>query len=263
MLMAKAIIKDYKQAMHGTFLYIRGVMWHVQFTALLFVLIVGYPTSLADRAAHKIKAKPSVDPDHLALIDNVEGGIFWLFTLGIHKDSRKENEIFFYRPLIFMAIGLIFEKNFIAWLENRWGCSYYRLQKFVELETRCEQIQSKLDSSIVPWAKVDKDGNSVPPQYLPERYQNYYYDMDFPMLMLKFTENLARQDVRRQAHLKEGIFSDFVPYHKAKRIAAAIKMSIRVDGRAPSIVLNEKTGHSIALDPITKNVLNEFDAVDS
>lgn len=54
-----------------------------------------------------------------------------------------------------------------------------------------------------------------------------------------------------------------MPYHKAKRIVAAIRMSLRVDGRAPTIILDEKTGKSVTLDNVTKKVLNEFDAVDS
>jgi hypothetical protein len=42
-----------------------------------------------------------------------------------------------------MLAGLFIEKQAINWLTNRWGCTYNKLQKFIELDLRHEAIESQ------------------------------------------------------------------------------------------------------------------------
>ena len=35
-----------------------------------------------------------------------------------------------------LGIGIVIEKMSISWLNNRMGCTHYRLQKFIELDVR-------------------------------------------------------------------------------------------------------------------------------
>ena len=120
---------------------------------------------------------------HETRTEYVEWLIFWLFSLGIFKDSRKKFEFrSFYEPLMILIVGLVLEGILIKWLKDRFGCTHYRLQKFVELEVRYEQILMSKEKSGVKWDSKEA------PKYRPERYQNYYYDNDFKVLLGMFTE---------------------------------------------------------------------------
>jgi hypothetical protein len=42
-----------------------------------------------------------------------------------------------------LALGLVMERQAINWLTNRKGCTYNRLQKFIELDLRMKAIEEK------------------------------------------------------------------------------------------------------------------------
>jgi len=65
---------------------------------------------------------------------------FWLFIGGFYKDFR-DGGFTFYSTMIALVIGLIIERQSINWLRNRYGCTYYNLQKFIELDRRRESIR--------------------------------------------------------------------------------------------------------------------------
>jgi hypothetical protein len=144
LLMARSIIKRYRKDMHEVYLSVRTTIWNWQWALLIAGLIIGYPSSLIDSSRHRIKegseilnqaSEGKVDEAKLERFDNI---VFWIFCTGLFKDSRVSQEMNFYAPLLIVAAGLVFEKQCINWLTDRNGCNYYRLQKFVELETRLE-----------------------------------------------------------------------------------------------------------------------------
>jgi hypothetical protein len=71
-------------------------------------------------------------------IDNIS---FWLFFLGVYKDGRTNENGFdfgYFNKITFigLGVGIVIEKLSISWLNNRMGCTHYRLQKFIELDIR-------------------------------------------------------------------------------------------------------------------------------
>jgi len=57
---------------------------------------------------------------------------------------------------------LFVEKQAINWLFHRWGCTYNRLQKFIELDLRQQAIMSIEDPKQEKW-------EVVPPPYNTDR----------------------------------------------------------------------------------------------
>ena len=70
--------------------------------------------------------------------------------MGIYKDPRPEYEFHFYMIFGTVLIGLFFEKQAINWLTNRWGCTYNKLQKFIELDLRHEAIEMMREARTDP-----------------------------------------------------------------------------------------------------------------
>ena len=71
----------------------------------------------------------------------------------------------------------------------------------------------------------------------------------------------AVEKARRDKYAGKG-FRDFVPYTAAVRIKNAIQISVRIDGRAPEILVDEYRGTKMSLDARTINILDEFDKHD-
>jgi hypothetical protein len=114
-----------------------------------------------------------------------------------------------------LIIGLVFERSAITWLTNRFGCTYFRLQKFIELDMRREAIREE--------AKRAKNKWDYPhPEYSIERYKKHYFYTNFDDLKEKFKT------------MSEGS-SNFIPYREALRIRDSIKFSIMLDCGAPEI----------------------------
>jgi len=69
-----------------------------------------------------------------------------LFFVGIYKDGRHSEQGWtFYITFALLLIGLSIEKQAINWLKDRSGCTYPRLQKFVELDVRRAAIRYSWD----------------------------------------------------------------------------------------------------------------------
>jgi hypothetical protein len=67
-----------------------------------------------------------------------------------------------------LLLGLAIERVAINWLENRFGCTHFKLQKFTELDQRREAIRY--------------DWDIVNPKYDVERYRHHYFRNDFDEL---------------------------------------------------------------------------------
>lgn len=112
-----------------------------------------------------------------------------------------------------LALGLVCERQAINWLTNRWGCTYNRLQKFIELELRKQAVKDN-------WPVC-------PPKYDIGRYAEHYFHHDFDDLQARFKESEKESiETRRQAKHGEklatdggaGEVRDFVPHNVAVRI---------------------------------------------
>lgn len=100
-----------------------------------------------------------------------------MFFLGLYKDGREGNAKFYQITFLSLVIGLIFERQAINWLKDRYGCTHYRLQKFIELDQRRESLRHNWDI--------------VPAPYDVERYRQHYFYNEFDLYKKKFTHNLA------------------------------------------------------------------------
>jgi len=76
-----------------------------------------------------------------------------------------------------LTLGLIFERSAIKWLTNRFGCTYFRLQKYIELDMRREALRAKNS-----WEFPN-------PEYDIDRYRKHYFYTDFDEMKKKF-ENI-------------------------------------------------------------------------
>jgi hypothetical protein len=135
------ITKKYKIGAFYEFLVVREKFWKIQFTVLIVVICLGFPTTLFQKIRNKhILQGLKEDSEEIQLIDLI---IYWSFTLGLFKDHRKDVQNYFYFPMILMMFSLAVERSAINWLRNRNGCSYNKLQKFIELDIRREAIINK------------------------------------------------------------------------------------------------------------------------
>jgi hypothetical protein len=78
-------------------------------------------------------------------------------------------------------VSLFVERQAINWLTDRWGCTFNKLQKFIELDTRRTAIVDQWD---------------VIPKYQPDRYRDHYFYTDFDNLRLKFREPESQEEAK-------------------------------------------------------------------
>jgi hypothetical protein len=95
-----------------------------------------------------------------------------LYFLGIFNDGQKENKSEWYIISAMILFGLVIEKKSIEWLTNRFGCTYFKLQKFIELDMRREAMRYNWDNKA--------------PVYEPRRYKENYFLSDFETLYNRF-----------------------------------------------------------------------------
>ena len=103
-----------------------------------------------------------------------------------------------------MLFGLIFERQSINWLKNRFGCTYFKLQKFLELDNRREGLRYNWE---------------IPnPTYDIENYRKHYFLNDFDDIKFKIEQNISEH----KSHEHDGNkvldeygrkpLGDYVPY---------------------------------------------------
>ena len=105
-----------------------------------------------------------------------------LFYLGIYME--KSNLLM----IGMLLLGLAIERVAINWLENRFGCTHFKLQKFTELDQRREAIRY--------------DWDIVNPKYDVERYRHHYFRNDFDELK-ELMENQTYQKMLKVKQVKE------------------------------------------------------------
>ena len=66
---------------------------------------------------------------------------FWCFWLGIFNDGQPDNKDYFFIMYYLQLLGLTLERLSVRWLTDRFGCNYFRLQKFIELDWRREAVR--------------------------------------------------------------------------------------------------------------------------
>jgi fatty acid desaturase len=148
--MANMITKKFKVKTSFEYLKIRQRIWKFQMILLVVVSIIGFPTTLIQKIRRKelhlsdTKDASAIPEETLTkLIDGLDWYIFIAFLGGFYKDvathvnGTPSYQDYYYFPMAAMFFGLIIEKQAINWLTNRHGCTYFKLQKFIELDTRC------------------------------------------------------------------------------------------------------------------------------
>jgi hypothetical protein len=166
------------------------------------------------RANNKAEAKST---------EEIDGLSFWVFFVGIYKDDRAQSAFYGQAAFISITIGLIIERQCINWLKNRFGCTYFRLQKYLELDQRREAIRYN-------WEQA-------PPVYNPKRYREHYFLNDFDQIEKRFGENTIQREPDRDEYGNKTI-QDFLPYGVACRMQETINFTVQLDGRAPELALD-------------------------
>jgi len=151
--------------------------------------------------------------DNKSWIDAIDGVNYWCFVTGIFKDPVPGVALYFYGTFGFMYIGLYLEKAAIDWLTNRWGCTYNKLQKLVELEERYKLLEEHQIPHAIP--------------YCPQRYRDHYFYHNFDEIVARTTENDADANIKRKiardaANQHDKEVRDFIPYKIAMRVKAMV-----------------------------------------
>lgn len=92
------------------------------FTFLIIGALLQYPTPIIQ----KIKQMELSDKN-AKILDLFTLGLFYM---GIYSETSNLNTVGL------LLLGLTVERIAINWLKNRFGCNYFKLQKFVELDQR-------------------------------------------------------------------------------------------------------------------------------
>ena len=124
-------------------------------------MCIGFPSTLL----YKIRGKLITDENNINIIEQIDRATFYYYFAGIYKDPRKDVQDYFYYGFLFIAIGLVIERQAINWLTNRKGCTFNRLQKFIELDCRMKAINEK-------WPIIN-------PKYDINAYEDHYFFHDF------------------------------------------------------------------------------------
>ena len=194
-------------------------------TLVIFVS-VGFPTTLLWNLRQQYKYDFAEDPikyaDNKGWIDSIDAVNYWCFVIGIFKDPVLDVSLYFYGTFGFMYIGLYLEKSAIDWLTNRWGCTYNKLQKLIELEERYKLIEEHGITQAVP--------------YCPQRYREHYFYHNFDEIIVRTTENDEDANIKRKMARDQNTslnkeVRDFIPYKIAMRIKEMVQFSTRLDAR--------------------------------
>ena len=164
-------------------------IWKIQFTFVMVFCCLGFSTPMLST----LREQWLTYKDRNHQIETLDKIHFWVFILGINKD--KQNLMNFYVVFGSLFTSLILEKVSINWLENRNGCNYKRLQKFIELDTRVQMIHK----------------GEEPPTYNVDRYYLNYYRNDFDELSVKLVKSDKEIEDERKFNKKQGEYKDFVP----------------------------------------------------
>jgi hypothetical protein len=113
--MAQLVTKRYKSQSFLIFLKVRRQIWNVQFVMLIFTVIASNPIALLDIIREKLVADTTTD--HIETIAKLDFVLFWAFMSGLYH----------VRYLMGICAALVFERQCINWLKNRFGCTYFKL----------------------------------------------------------------------------------------------------------------------------------------
>jgi hypothetical protein len=104
-------------------------------------------------------------------------------------DERPGSSKFIFIQFGGMMIGLIMERQSINWLKNRFGCTHFKLQKFIEVDNRREGLRYNWEINA--------------PKYDIENYRKHYFLNDFDDIKFKIegrknTQNNSQQNITEQ-----------------------------------------------------------------
>ena len=110
-------------------------------------------------------------------------------------------------------IGLIMERQSINWLKNRFGCTHFKLQKFIEVDNRREGLRYNWEINA--------------PKYDIENYRKHYFLNDFDDIKFKIEQNITEHnDESLLDEFDRKPIGDYVPYKIAKRLRTCIDFSV-------------------------------------
>jgi len=228
------VTKKYKKETFYEFLSARKKTWRAMFFVLILGALMAYPTPIIP----KIK-RMGLSPTQ---VQNLDKFTLVLFYLGIYTEGDG------LMMVGLLLLGLAIERVAINWLENRFGCTHFKLQKFTELDQRREAIRY--------------DWDVVNPKYDVERYRHHYFRNDFDelkelmenqtyqkmLLVRKTKENLLSrlggelaETVEKQNKYKRSLYGDFVPFKIAQRIVETVKFSVKLDCHSKLLSLDDQT----------------------
>ena len=169
---------------------------------------------------------PVGNADAISTIDRVS---FWVFMSGLYHQKY----------IIGVALALLFERQCINWVKNRYGCTYFNLQKFIELDIRRDGL--RYNWSNPKYCKYDL-----------ENYRKHYFSNDFDYLKARIEDNILEKVNEKDENGNKFTdeygripIGDFVPVRLANRLMRTIQFSCKLDLRCPQIKFDDVTKSNI------------------
>jgi len=132
------------------------------------------------------------------------------------------------KTVLMVMIGLIYERQCINWLKNRFGCTHFKFQKFIELDIRRNCLRYN-------WPNPEYC------KYNIDNYKKHYFSNDFDQIKNKIEENITENpDIKLDEYGRKPI-GDFIPVKIAKRLRNSIEFSVKLNLRCPEIKIDDKT----------------------
>lgn len=164
---------------------------------------------MIDRYREKLAVDMTTNADKIKLVDTIS---FWTFMTGLYH----------YKYVVGIFIALIFERQCINWLKNRFGCTYFRLQKFIELDIRRESLRYN-------WLNPKYQSYDI------ENYRMHYFANDFDQIKRRIVENISENPDKIKDEYGRKPLGDFVPHKIAERLKETIQFSVKLDLRCTDI----------------------------
>jgi hypothetical protein len=153
------LTKQHKTVAFYEFLSIKNTLWKTKLIVLVIACCIGFPSTLLSLLRNKLHYEDAVYHNNSIVV--IDWWTFYIYMFGIYKDDREDVESYFYLTMFILTICLIIERQAINWLSNRYGLTFNRLQKCIELDLRKQSLGTE---SQPQWP-------ICPPKYNPEYYR--------------------------------------------------------------------------------------------
>ena len=116
-------------------------------------------------------------------------------------------------------------------MKSRYGCTYFKLQKFVELDLRREALRKNWEIPNPPYYGNEND-----------QYVQHYFMNDYDEIGQKIDANISEtKDKHTKDEYGRKPIGDYVPHNIACRMRTTVTFSVKIACLSPDLNIDEKS----------------------